>query len=144
MMKMLQLRAFGKPTTAPELVVAAPLQPGMGQVLVALEAAPINPSDLLLITGRYGVRPSLPAALGAEGVGRIVAVGPTVDPVRIGERVLIVPTLEHGTWQDQTVIDEDDAVPVDAKADALQLSMLGINPLTADLLLRRFPPISDN
>jgi NADPH:quinone reductase-like Zn-dependent oxidoreductase len=47
-------------------------------------------------------RPPLPAALGAEGVGRIVAVGPRVDPVRIGERILIVPTLEHGTWQDQT------------------------------------------
>ncbi len=141
-MKTLQLRAFGKPTTAPELIEAAPLEPGAGQVLVALEAAPINPSDLLLITGRYGVRPPLPAALGAEGVGRIVAVGPTVDPVRIGERILIVPTLEHGTWQDQTVINEGAAVPVDPKADPLQLSMLGINPLTADLLLRRFTDLA--
>jgi len=141
-MKTLQLRAFGKPTTAPELIEAPPLEPGAGQVLVALEAAPINPSDLLLITGRYGVRPPLPAALGAEGVGRIVAVGPTVDPARIGERILIVPTLEHGTWQDQTVINEGDAVPVDPKADPLQLSMLGINPLTADLLLRRFTDLA--
>jgi NADPH:quinone reductase-like Zn-dependent oxidoreductase len=141
-MKTLQLRAFGKPTTAPELIEAAPLEPGAGQVLVALEAAPINPSDLLLITGRYGVRPPLPAALGAEGVGRIVAVGPTVDPVRIGEPILIVPTLEHGTWQDQTVINEGDAVPVDPNADARQLSMLGINPLTADLLLRRFADLA--
>ena len=89
-MKTLQVRVFGKPTTAPELIEAAPLEPGAGRVLVALEAAPINPSDLMLITGRYGVRPPLPAALGAEGVGRIVAVGPTVDLVRIGERILIV------------------------------------------------------
>lgn len=137
-MKTLQLPAFGKPTAAPALVEADPLSPGAGQVLVALEAAPINPSDLLLITGRYGHRPSLPAPLGAEGVGRIVAVGGGVDPVRMGERVLVVPTLEHGTWQDQTVVDEGGAIPVDPKADALQLSMLGINPLTADLLLRRF------
>lgn len=141
-MKTLQLRAFGKPTTAPDLIEAAPLEPGAGQVLVALEAAPINPSDLLLITGRYGVRPPLPAALGAEGVGRIVAVGPGVDPVRIGERILIVPTLEHGTWQDQTVINEGDAVPVDPTADAQQLSMLGINPLTADLLLGHFTDLA--
>jgi NADPH:quinone reductase-like Zn-dependent oxidoreductase len=49
-----------------------------------------------------------------------------------------MPTLEHGTWQDQVVIDEGGVVPVDPKADALQLAMLGINPLTADLLLRRF------
>jgi NADPH:quinone reductase-like Zn-dependent oxidoreductase len=40
------------------------------------------------------------------------------------------------------VIDEGDAVPVDAKADAVQLSMLGINPLTADLLLRRFADLA--
>ncbi|MGH9010094.1 MAG: zinc-dependent alcohol dehydrogenase family protein [Acidimicrobiia bacterium] len=137
-MNTLQLRAFGKPTTAPELVESEPPVPGPGQVLVALEAAPINPSDLLLITGRYGHRPPLPAPLGAEGVGRIAAVGAGVDPVRIGERVLIVPTLEHGTWQDQTVIDASGAIPVDPAADALQLAMLGINPLTADLLLRRF------
>ncbi len=141
-MKTLQLRAFGKPATALDLIEAAPPAPAAGQIRVAVEAAPINPSDLLLITGRYGVRPTLPAVLGAEGVGRIVGVGPTVDPVRIGERVLIVPTLEHGTWQDQTVIDERDAVPVDAKADALQLAMLGINPLTADLLLRRFTDLA--
>ena len=141
-MKTLQLPAFGKPTTAPALVEADPPSPRAGQVLVALEAAPINPSDLLLITGRYGFRPSLPAPLGAEGVGRIVSVGRAVDPVRIGERVLIVPTLEQGTWQDQTVIDEGHAVPVDPKADPLQLSMLGINPITADLLLRSFTDLA--
>jgi NADPH:quinone reductase-like Zn-dependent oxidoreductase len=141
-MKTLQLRAYGKPATAAEFVEAEPLTPGGGQVVVALEAAPINPSDLLLMAGHYGIRPPLPAPLGAEGVGHIVAVGAAVDPARIGERVLVVPTLEHGTWRDQTMIDEGQAVPVDPKADPLQLSMLGINPLTADLLLRRFTDLA--
>jgi NADPH:quinone reductase-like Zn-dependent oxidoreductase len=137
-MKTLQIRDFGKPSTAPELIESEAPKPGPGQLLVALEAAPINPSDLLLIRGRYGHRPALPAALGSEGVGRIVAVGPAIDPVRIGERVLILPTLKHGTWQDQIAIDEDDAIPVDSSADAIQLAMLGVNPITADLLLRGF------
>lgn len=137
-MKTLQLKAFGKPTTAPELIDADPPEPAAGQALVALEAAPINPSDLLLIRGRYGHRPALPAVLGTEGVGRISAVGPGVDPGRIGERVLILPTLQHGTWQDQVAIDQGDAIPVDAEADILQLAMLGVNPITADLLLRSF------
>jgi NADPH:quinone reductase-like Zn-dependent oxidoreductase len=92
-MKTLQLKAFGKPTTAPELIESDPPEPTTEQVVVALEAAPINPSDLLLIRGWYGHRPALPAALGTEGVGRISAVGPGVDPDRIGERVLILPTL---------------------------------------------------
>jgi NADPH:quinone reductase-like Zn-dependent oxidoreductase len=137
-MKTLQLKAFGKPTTAPELIESDPPEPATGQVVVALEAAPINPSDLLLIRGWYGHRPALPAALGTEGVGRISAVGPGVDHDRIGERVLVLPTLQHGTWQDQVAIDQGDAIPVDAEADVLQLAMLGVNPITADLLLRSF------
>jgi NADPH:quinone reductase-like Zn-dependent oxidoreductase len=137
-MKTLQITAFGKPTVAPELIESDPSEPEAGQVLVALEAAPINPSDLLLIRGWYGHRPALPAALGTEGVGRIVAVGSAVDPIRLGERVLILPTLQHGTWQDQVAIDERDAVAVDPTADVLQLAMLGVNPITADLLLRSF------
>jgi NADPH:quinone reductase-like Zn-dependent oxidoreductase len=141
-MRTLQLKAFGKPTMAPELIESDPPEPASGQVLVALEAAPINPSDLLLIRGRYGHPPALPAALGTEGVGRIRAVGPGVDSDRIGERVLIVPTLQHGTWQDQVAIDQGDAIPVDAGADVLQLGMLGVNPITADLLLRSFVHLS--
>ncbi|EHB56199.1 Trans-2-enoyl-CoA reductase (NADPH) [Mycolicibacterium rhodesiae JS60] len=137
-MKTLQLTAFGKPTTAPELIESESPKPASGQVVVALEAAPINPSDLLLIRGWYGHRPALPAALGTEGVGRISAVGPAVDPARIGERVLILPTLQHGTWQDLVSIDQSDAIPVDPAADVLQLAMLGVNPITADLLLRSF------
>jgi NADPH:quinone reductase-like Zn-dependent oxidoreductase len=38
-----------------------------------MEAAPINPADFLLAAGWYGVQPALPAPLGAEGVGRVVA-----------------------------------------------------------------------
>ncbi|WP_229740400.1 zinc-dependent alcohol dehydrogenase family protein [Nocardia rhizosphaerihabitans] len=132
------MRAFGKPTVVPELIELQAPEPGTGQLLVAMEAAPINPSDLLLIRGFYGHRPVLPATLGTEGVGRIVAVGQGIDPVRVGERVLIIPTLKHSTWQDQIAIDEDDAIVVDPTGDVLQLAMLGVNPMTADLLLRRF------
>jgi hypothetical protein len=50
-MKVLRMREFGKPTMAPELVESEAPEPAAGQVVVALEAAPINPSDLLLIRG---------------------------------------------------------------------------------------------
>jgi NADPH:quinone reductase-like Zn-dependent oxidoreductase len=105
---------------------------------VAIEAAPINPSDLMLIRGVYGVRPRLPAALGAEGVGRVIAVGEGVDASRVGERVIVVPTLEHPTWREQTVVEDSRAVAVDPDADPLQLAMLGINPITAHSLIHGY------
>src|SRR6478609_8156212 len=142
-MKALQISSFGSPTEVVELAEIEPDDPGPGQLTVAVEAAPINPSDLTLIKGIYGVRPELPAALGAEGVGRVVAVGGGVDASRVGERVLIVPTLEQATWRQTTVLDERNGVPVDADGDPLQLAMLGINPITAYCLLHgyaKLPP----
>ena len=137
-MKRLVLSEFGNPTESPELVDVETPTPQAGQVAVAMEASPINPSDLLLIRGFYGHRPTLPATLGSEGVGRIEAVGDGVDPARIGQRVLIIPTLKHGTWQDTVVVDEADVFTVDGDSDAVQLAMLGVNPHTAELLLSQF------
>ena len=137
-MKTLQLSAFGDPTDVVELADIASADAGPGQLAVAIEAAPINPSDLMLIRGVYGVRPELPAALGAEGIGRVVAVGEGVDTARVDERVLIVPTLEQTTWRERTIVDERNAVPIDADGDPLQLAMLGINPITAYSLLHRY------
>ncbi|MDB5067954.1 MAG: trans-2-enoyl-CoA reductase [Chloroflexi bacterium] len=137
-MKALQLPAFGPPAEATELVDVESPAPGRGEVAVAIEAAPINPSDLLLIAGTYGYRPHLPAALGAEGVGRIVAVGDGVDATRVGERVTIIPNFKQGTWREQAIVDAGDVVSVDRDADPLQLSMIGINPITAHVLLHDF------
>ena len=137
-MKTLQLSSFGAPTDVVELAEVVPADPGPGQLAVSMEAAPINPSDLNLIRGVYGVRPSLPAALGAEGVGRVIAVGDGVDESRVGTRVLIVPTLEQATWRQQLVLDERNAVSVDLDGDPLQLAMLGINPITAYCLLHGY------
>jgi NADPH:quinone reductase-like Zn-dependent oxidoreductase len=141
-MKALQFSSFGSPTDVVELTEIEPDDPGPGQLTVAIEAAPINPSDLMLIKGIYGVRPELPAALGAEGVGRVIAVGDGVDASRIGERVLVVPTLEQATWRQQTVLDERNGVPVDADGDPLQLAMLGINPITAYCLLHGYAKLA--
>jgi NADPH:quinone reductase-like Zn-dependent oxidoreductase len=137
-MKTLQLWRFGAPSDVVELAEVEPTAPGPGQVAVSIEAAPINPSDLNLIRGVYGVRPQLPSALGAEGVGRVIAVGDGVDRSRVGTRVLVVPTLEQATWRQETVLDERNAVPVDPDGDPLQLAMLGINPMTAYCLLHAY------
>jgi len=56
------------------------LPSGPGEVVIALEASPINQYDLLMIAGGYGYRPRLPAIVGTEGVGRVIAAGAGVRP----------------------------------------------------------------
>jgi NADPH:quinone reductase-like Zn-dependent oxidoreductase len=141
-MRQLQLVAYGEPSDVIELSTVS--EPALGQedVLVSMEAASINPSDFLLVRGIYGVRPALPFSVGAEGVGRVTQTGSKVDGALRGKRVLILPTLEQGTWADQVVVPMRNVVLVSDEADPLQLAMIGINPATAYLLLNRFVSLS--
>src|SRR5205807_2769496 len=107
-------------------------------VLMSMEAAPMNSSDFLFVRGMYGVRPAFPSSVGAEGVGRVAKIGSKVDAALRGKRVLILPTYEQGTWADQVVVPVRNLVPMSNEADPLQLSMIGINPATAYLLLNRY------
>jgi NADPH:quinone reductase-like Zn-dependent oxidoreductase len=89
--------------------------PGGGEVLIRIGAAGVNNTDINTRIGWYaksvtagtdaaagrppggeaagwtGVPPAFPRIQGADACGRIVAVGPGVDPTRIGERVLVEP-----------------------------------------------------
>jgi len=137
-MRQLQLMAHGEPSDVIELNRVS--EPALGQedVRISMEAAPLNPSDFLFVRGMYGVRPAFPSSVGAEGVGRIAKIGSKVDVALQGKRVLIIPTYEQGTWADQVVAPVRNIVPMSDEADPLQLSMIGINPVTAYLLLNRY------
>jgi NADPH:quinone reductase-like Zn-dependent oxidoreductase len=137
-MRRLQLLAFGEPSDVIELEAVSEPVLGPEEVLVSMEAAPINPSDFLLARGVYGVRTTLPFSLGAEGVGRVTQTGSRVSVALRGKRVLILPTYEQGTWADQVVVPVRNIVPMSDDGDPLQLSMIGINPATAYLLLSRY------
>src|SRR5713101_8649176 len=138
LMRQLQLVAHGEPSDAIELNTVPEPTLGQGDVLISMEAAPINPSDFLFVRGTYGVRPAFPSSVGAEGVGRVAKIGSKVDVALRGKRVLIIPTYEQGTWADQVVAPVRNLVPMSDEADPLQLAMIGINPVTAYLLLNRY------
>jgi NADPH:quinone reductase-like Zn-dependent oxidoreductase len=115
--------------------------PGVDDVVIAVEAAPINNADVLFAAGWFGVYPQVPAAMGAEGVGRIVEAGSQVDPALVGRRVLILPTFHYGTWATRTVVPARNVIPVSEQADVLQLAMLSVNPAAAYALLNDFVPL---
>src|SRR5438874_8024014 len=137
-MRQLQLIAHGEPSDVIELNAVSEPALGPEDVLISMEAAPLNPSDFLFVRGNYGIRPIFPASVGAEGVGRVAKIGSKVDVALQGKRVLILPTSEQGTWAEQVVVPVRNIVPMSDEADPLQLSMIGINPATAYLLLNRY------
>ncbi|HSQ69579.1 MAG TPA: zinc-dependent alcohol dehydrogenase family protein [Steroidobacteraceae bacterium] len=107
-----------------------------GQALVEVLAAPINPSDVLTLTGEYGLLPPLPAIGGNEGVGRVAELGPGTAGPPVGQTVLLPP--QSGTWATHLVAEARALVPLPNEADPQQLAMMTVNPPTALLLLRQF------
>ncbi|MFB9051270.1 alcohol dehydrogenase catalytic domain-containing protein [Sphingobium indicum] len=61
--------------------------PGPGEILVKVEAASLCHSDLSVINGNR--RRPLPMLLGHESSGRVVALGPDVDDLALGQRVVL-------------------------------------------------------
>jgi len=107
-----------------------------GQVLLEVIAAPINPSDVLTLTGMYGQLPPLPAIGGGEGVGRVAELGPDTKGPALGQVVLL--PVGCGSWSTHVVADAARLAPLPAEADPQQLAMMTINPPTASLLLSDF------
>ncbi|MDT5341636.1 MAG: hypothetical protein QOE52_820, partial [Mycobacterium sp.] len=137
-MDKLQITAIGEPAEVLQLVEFPAPAPGPGKVLVEVEAATINASDFLYINGQYFITPQVPSDVGAEGVGRVLAVGPGENESLVGARVLLIPTYRHGTWATHLIADTADIVVVPDDIDIVQLAMVGINPMTALLLLRNY------
>lgn len=118
-----------------DVISAVPFAPGelaAGHARVAVLAAPINPSDVLTLTGEYGLLPPLPAIGGNEGVGRVLALGDGAAGPAVGTLVLLPVGI--GTWRSQLDVPAKTLVPL-PEADPVQLSMMTVNPPTAWLLL---------
>lgn len=82
-------------------------QPGPGEALLRIRVAALNPADAFLAIGQYPAKPSLPHVLGRDGVGEVLAVGPGVTNVAVGDAVGIlrcdVGVETRGTLAEETI-----------------------------------------
>src|SRR5437667_1838647 len=123
-MRAVQLIAFGNPVDGLEYVdIPEPNAPGPNQVLIGVEFSPINPNDLMVAQGIYAFHPLLPAVIGNERVGCVLAIGPGVASVKVGDRVLAPPT--SFTWRERIVVSAGGLSALPPGADPQQLAMLG-------------------
>ena len=118
-------------TTAP----LPALQPG--EVLIGVEAAGVNFSDVLRRRNTYFMPTPLPYVLGAEAVGQVLATGAGVDaPFVPGSRVLaILPG--GGGYASHVVAQAAYCVPLPAHIDPKAATAIFVQGSTAYLMLHQ-------
>jgi mitochondrial enoyl-[acyl-carrier protein] reductase / trans-2-enoyl-CoA reductase len=129
------LTAFGKPAEVLSIRKQPRPRPGKQEVLLEMLAAPVNPADLNVIEGKYGELPKLPAVIGNEGVGRVIALGTNANGFSLGDLVL---PMRRGTWAQFMLADAATAVRLPTEMNAFQAAMLTINPVSAWGMLTSF------
>jgi NADPH2:quinone reductase len=78
--------------------------PGPRDVVIEAEAIGVNYPDGLIVQGLYQSRPPLPFVPGMEVAGRVVAAGPEVKGLKVGDRVAAISPL--GAYAERTVAPE--------------------------------------
>jgi NADPH:quinone reductase-like Zn-dependent oxidoreductase len=136
-MKAAQVVQYGDAVEGIEIrELPEPDAPKTGEVLVGVEYSPINFNDLMVVWGIYSWKPELPATMGNEGAGKVVAVGEGVTAVKVGDRVILPFTVRK--WQQRVLVPADELIVVPPDANPQQAAMMAINPVTAALLLNEY------
>ena len=109
--------------------------PGQGQVRVKQHAAGVNFIDTYFRMGMYPSPVGLPFTAGNEGAGEVIAVGPGVTDLKVGDRVAYVVAL--GCYASERIVPADRAVKLPANISYEQAAAMMLKGMTAEYLLRR-------
>jgi NADPH:quinone reductase-like Zn-dependent oxidoreductase len=114
----------------------APSRPLGGQVAVEVGAAGVNFADTMARVGLYPDAPKPPTVVGYEVAGTIRAVGPGVEGLEVGQRVMA--GTRFGGYVEQIVVKAADVVPLPDELSFEQGAAIPVNYLTAWVGLIRY------
>ncbi|ATE64386.1 NADPH:quinone oxidoreductase family protein [Rhizorhabdus dicambivorans] len=100
-MKAVLVNEFGPIGNARYTEVAAPL-PGNDDLLIEVRASEANYPDLLVMEGKYQIKPPLPFSPGKAAAGIVTAAGANVEGFAIGSRV--AAQVEYGAYAEQLIV----------------------------------------
>jgi NADPH:quinone reductase len=110
-------------------------EPGPGQVKVRNHACGVNFIDAYFRMGMYPSPVGLPFVSGNEGAGEVIAVGPGVSDIKVGDRIGYVAGL--GSYAAERLLPADRAVKVPDNIGYEQAAGMMLKGLTVQYLLRR-------
>jgi NADPH:quinone reductase-like Zn-dependent oxidoreductase len=131
-MRAVLFQAAGKPKDVLRFSMDIPVpSPRLGEVLVQVDARPIQPADIMFIEGRYRIKPQYPQIAGLEGTGIVVGLGAGVS-IKTGTRVAF---RYPATWAEYVAVPADHVYVVPDGAPIESAAQFALNPVTAWALL---------
>ena len=120
-MRAIRVAAPGGPE-AMALAAAPRPRPGVGEILVKVEAAGVNRVDVMQRRGVYPPPPGAPDILGLEVAGEVVALGPGASRHALGARVAaLVP---GGGYAEYCLVHESNALPIPRGLSAVEAAAI--------------------
>lgn len=109
--------------------------PGQGQVKLRQHACGVNFIDTYFRTGMYPSPVGMPFVSGNEGAGEVIAVGPGVTDLKVGDRVAYVTAL--GGYAQERLLPAERAVKMPDNITYEQAAAMMLKGMTAEYLLHR-------
>jgi NADPH2:quinone reductase len=109
--------------------------PGQGQIKLKQYACGVNFIDTYFRMGAYPSPVGLPFVAGNEGAGEVIAVGPGVTDIKVGDRVAYVAPL--GGYSAERLLPADRAVKLPQNIGYEQAAAMMLKGMTAEYLLNR-------
>ena len=120
-MKAVLCREYGPP----EKLVYEDVTPpdvGEGEVIVGVKACGVNFPDILIIQGKYQFKPNFPFSPGGEVAGVVEKIGPGVDGLKVGDRVIAFNT--WGGFAEKILVEGRRTIKIPEKIDFVPASGL--------------------
>ena len=96
--------------------------PNSDEVCIKVHAAGVNFPDILMVEGKYQVKPAFPFAPGAEAAGEIISIGDNVTNYKVGQRVIAMTG--HGAFAEIVKASEKKLIPLNDNVDFETASIL--------------------
>ncbi|AKU95621.1 Quinone oxidoreductase [Labilithrix luteola] len=109
--------------------------PGAGEASIATEATGVSFAEVQMLGGRYPGQPAFPFVPGYDLVGKVLSVGPGVDPALVGKRVATMT--QTGAWAENVLRRAEELVVVPDDLDPSEVDTLIVNGITAYKMLHR-------
>lgn len=127
-MKAIRVHEFGPPDVMRLEEVPVP-EAGVGEVVVRVRAAGVNPVDAYVRAGAYARKPSLPYTPGTDAGGVVESVGKNVT-LRVGTRVYVSGSVS-GTYAEKALCRETDVHELPSKLSFPQGAAINVPYATA-------------